>query len=251
MYIVSRTSKWAIWSRRFASFALPLSVLPVWMHRNQFLASEAFQIVFGLALLLATLAVLTGISAYFRLWHTGDHGWGRSTFGIFLGLLCLSPVIYGVTLGMHYPLINDVSTDLVRPLELLVKTSAPIDSGVTPEEISRAFPDAISRSYALTPKKMFEMVEKLVGAREWDIRVRREPGIGGREGQINAMAMTLMGWRDEVVIRASQTSAGTKIDMRSTSLNGVGDLGANGKRIESFLSNLDALVALTLEQPEQ
>jgi len=247
MRILTRTSKLAIWSRRFGSFALPLSVLPVWMHRNQMLNSETFQLLFLLAIILASLAVLTGIVAYFRLWQTGDHGWGKSTFGIFLGLLCLSPIAYGANLAASYPFANDVTTDLQRPLELYANVQTGLRTPLTPDATVTAFPGVLSRNYDLSPVAVFEQVENLVRQRNWDIRVMRKPGFSDGAGSINAMAMTFLGWRDEVAIRLLPVPSGTRLDMRSASLNGAHDLGTNGKRIEQFLADLDAAVLQPVE----
>ncbi len=252
MRIIERTSKWAKWARRCASFALPLSILPVLLHRNQMLSSEAFEILLGLAILLALLAVFCGIGAYIRLWQTGDRGWGKASFGIFVGLLCLSPIAYGVFAGAQYPLINDVSTSYARPLDLVVKPDDEISilSAQNRAKINLAFPGVQTRFYDLSPEKVFALVENMVTAREWDMRVRRAPVVNGRPGQINALAMTFMGWRDEVALRVERAGQATRVDMRSVSLNGIGDLGANGKRIEAFLSDLDALVSEQLAQAQ-
>ncbi len=244
MRVVIRTSKWAIWSRRFASFALPLSVLSVWTHRAQLLNSDAFQIILASAILLAVFAILFGIAAYVRIWGTGDHGWGRASLGVLIGMICLSPFVYGAVIGGRYPLVNDISTNQGKPLELLVKRDGE-NLAYDPQlrtQIQTAFPSAITRFYQFTPAQTYTQVEQLIDGRGWDVRVRRAPGIG-RDGQINAMAMTFMGWRDEVVVRVTQTSDGAQVDMRSASLHGVGDLGKNGLRIESFLQDLDAEMA--------
>lgn len=252
MRVISRTSKWAKWARRCASLALPLSILPVLLHRNQMLSSEAFEILLGIAILLASLAIFCGIAAYIRLWQTGDHGWGKASFGILIGLVCLSPIAYGMFIGAQYPLINDVTTSYERALELVVKPDSEISeiSNEDRAQIKTIFPGVAARSYNMPPDKLFALLEKMVVAREWDFRVRRAPGASGRPGQINALAMTFMGWRDEVALRVEQAGLQSKVDMRSVSLNGVGDLGTNGKRIEVFLSDLDILVAEELEQTE-
>lgn len=244
MRVIIRTSKWAIWSRRCASFALPLSVLSVWTHRVQLLTSDAFQIILASAILLAILAVLCGIAAYFRIWQTGDHGWGRASLGILIGMICLSPFIYGAVIGGRYPLVNDITTNLATPLELLVKRDevGQADDLQLLSQIQVSFPDAITRFYQQPPANTYVQVEQLIAEQGWDVRVRRAPGIG-QDGQINAMAMTFMGWRDEVVVRVKQSAGGAQVDMRSASLNGVGDLGKNGLRIEAFLQELDVALA--------
>jgi uncharacterized protein (DUF1499 family) len=65
-------------------------------------------------------------------------------------------------------------------------------------------------------------------------------------GHIDAIASTFwFGFKDDVVIRLRSTSASapvdepgavTRIDMRSKSRVGVGDLGANARRIRLFVS---------------
>ena len=241
--IVRRTSRLARWSRRLAGFALPLIVLPVWLHRTRLLNSTAFQIVFALAVVLAFLAVLLGIAAYVRIWRTGDHGWGKSTFGIVLGLACLSPLAYGAVMASRYPLTNDVTTDPRLPLAMIVHSTAPTrpEGGASFARVQAAFPAARPRLYSSEPEAVFEQVMQLVGQREWDVRVARPVDLSG-EGQVNAMAMTFMGWRDEVAIRVTRTLDGARVDMRSASLNGVHDLGVNGRRIEEFLQELDQMV---------
>lgn len=243
MRILIRTSKWAIWARRFGSFAVPVIVISVWMHRSQALASETFLSVIGLAAILAVLALISGIVAYVRLWQSGDRGWGRATVGIFLGLLCLSPLAYGASLALRYPLTNDVSTDTARPLQLVVKSSDASSRQLSGEEISSAFPDVYTRTYQTGTQEVFERVASLIEARQWQVRVRKAPGSASPEGQFNIIASTLLGFRDEIVVRLSPVGEGSIVDMRSTSLVGEHDLGRNGTRIEAFLRDLDQVIA--------
>ncbi len=245
MGTIQRTSKWAIWAQRMGGFALPLGVLPIWLHRSEVMSSGVFQFIISVAVILACLAILLGIAAYIRIWQTGDHGWGRATLSIFIGLLCLSPIIYGTSLAARYPLTNDVTTNWERNLSLTQKEEPPLSSlSALSDEILQAFPGATARVYSLSPQQMFGLIEELVALREWKIVGQNQPGNSGRTGQINALAMTLMGWQDEVVLRVTPSQDGTKVDMRSTSLNGAHDLGTNGLRIEGFLAELDAVAAL-------
>ncbi|MCF6325778.1 MAG: DUF1499 domain-containing protein [Devosiaceae bacterium] len=241
MRTFTRTSKLAIWSRRFGSFALPIAIIPVWMHRNQLLNSETFQILLMSAVTLALLAVFIGIAAYFRLWQTGDHGWGKSTMGIFLGLICLSPIAYGASLALNYPFANDVSSNIQRPPQLLANLQTAVRTTLSQEETAIFFPAISTRIYEMGPEVLFEAVEDLVRERGWEIRIQRKPGANST-GTINAMAMTFLGWRDEVAIRLEPNISGTRFDMRSASLNGAHDLGANGIRVEKFLTDLDGVV---------
>ncbi|VAW21339.1 hypothetical protein MNBD_ALPHA12-1707 [hydrothermal vent metagenome] len=239
MRISIRTSKWAIWARRLGGFAVPVLVIAVFLHRAQVLASDSFITVFMVGLIIAALGLVVGIVAYVRLWHSGERGWGKATIGVVLGLACLSPVIYGAIQFARYPVVNDVATDWAAPLPLVLNPDASIPDGAVQKEVIDAFPDIGTRTYQLATKEVFNIVEKLVVERGWDIRVRRSPVFNNMTGRINALTMTLFGWRDEIAIRVSSGVDGVRVDMRSASLFGVSDLGVNGRRIESFLFELD------------
>ena len=61
-------------------------------------------------------------------------------------------------------------------------------------------------------------------------------------GTLRAEARTVLwGFTDDVVIRISLDDKGmTRVDLRSSSRVGRGDLGANGRRVARFLHALDA-----------
>jgi len=60
------------------------------------------------------------------------------------------------------------------------------------------------------------------------------------ESQIEAIATSrLFGFEDEVAIRVTETDTGARVDMRSRSRLGQIDRGANARRIEAFLSDLE------------
>jgi uncharacterized protein (DUF1499 family) len=55
-------------------------------------------------------------------------------------------------------------------------------------------------------------------------------------GRIEAVATSAwFGFKDDIVIQVSATSAGSRVDARSVSRVGVSDLGANANRLERFL----------------
>ena len=243
MRVLIRTSKWAIWARRLGSFALPMLVIPVFLHRARLLDSDTFVTILLVALLIATLGLVAGLVAYVRLWRSGDQGWSKATIGVVFGLICLSPVIYGTIQFVRYPVVNDVSTDIAVPLPLVLKTAAHVPDAALQKQILAAFPNLVTRTYQLDAEMVFSLVEQLIAERGWGIRVRRMPGADNNPGRINAVAMTLFGWRDEIAVRVSPGVDGTRVDMRSASSFGLSDLGVNAKRIGSFLSELDRSLA--------
>lgn len=250
MRILIRTSKLAIWARRLGAFALPLAFLPVLLHRERVISSDEFLIIEAVAAGFAILAFVLAISAYARLWVSGDRGWVRASIGLLFALICLLPMGAVAWLALHYPAIGDVSTDDLRPPQLLTG----VGRAKTPserDEILAVFPNARTRSYPIAAQQMFDIVEQLALASGWDVRARRAPTTPVDTGQLNLISTSLLGWRDEVVLRVAGFAAGSTVDMRSTPTHGWLDLGENGRRVESFLLALDNRVTLLLRDAPQ
>jgi len=246
MRILIRTSKWAIWARRLASFAVPLAVIPVILHRQQVITTEAFHTMALVALIVAGLSLFLSLGALVRLWITGDRGWDRAFGGLLLSLLCLAPFVYGFVEASRYPRVTDVSTSPDLKLALLAPAPG-VDPTVDQAAIEAAFPNAHTRTYPLDAPRLYEVVSKLVSDWGWDVRLRQAPPTARGTGQIDAVVTTWLGWRDAVAIRVSTGTEGGVVDMRSASLTpSLSDLGANGKRIEEFLLALDSAVTTVL-----
>ncbi|HUD52817.1 DUF1499 domain-containing protein, partial [Parvibaculum sp.] len=61
---------------------------------------------------------------------------------------------------------------------------------------------------------------------------------------IEATAVTkLIGFKDDVAIRVTETEGGAAVDVRSVSRVGMSDLGTNAKRIRAYLAALKAKLA--------
>ncbi len=245
MRILIRTSKWAIWARRLGSFALPLAVIPIFMHRARMIGSDVFEVVELVAAFFAVLGLVTAFGAFGRLWVTGDRGWGKAVLGALFSLICLVPIGYELSLAMRYPAVTDISTDWSDP-PVLISGYRPPPTSETTAQIQAAFPNVLTRTYPVGTEQVFALANALVQARGWDVRIRRAPPSTDEEGQINAIATSLLGWRDEVSIRIRAATEGSAVAMRSASLGARFDLGSNGTRIEEFLLALDSEVTVML-----
>ncbi len=170
---------------------------------------------------------------------------------MFFGILCLLPFAYLGYQATQYPMVNEVTTDVADPLPLVSPVRIAPTSAALRDKIVATFPNVQTRSYPIEATEMFTIVDDLVEVRGWDVRTRRAPPTALDIGQINAIAVTLFGWRDEVVIRVTGTAQGSNIDMRSVPLSGFHDFGENGKRIEEFLLALDQKITLTLRDAPQ
>ena len=249
MRVLIRTSRWAIWSRRLAAFALPVLVFSVVAHRLKTLDTNTFIFIFGFGSFLAFLGLATGLIAYFRLWHTGDRGWGRATLGIIISLICMAPIAYVGVLFVLQPFTNEVSTDWTNPPQLITTASENASPRGGIAQIVAAYPNAVTRIYPVEAKTLYDQAITLIASRDWKILSRREPVQFGRAGQINATEQSWFGFVDEVSIAIAGTREGARLDIRSASLYGADDLGSNGTRIERFLVELDdAMNELILAQ---
>ena len=99
----------------------------------------------------------------------------------------------------------------------------------------QGFPDLGPKVLDLPPAEAFNHALDAAKAMGWRIAAA-EPA----EGRIEAVATTFWaGFIDDVVIRLTPTGDNqTRVDVRSESRVGGGDIGANGRRIEKYLASL-------------
>lgn len=245
MRILIRTSKWAIWARRLGSFALPVAIIPIFLHRERMISSDDFHLIELVAAGFALVALALALGAFARLWVTGDQGWSRATAGLFFSLICLAPMAFVGWQALRYPAVGDVSTNF-RDNPALVTVVGKVLTAADRAAIEAAFPNARTRTYPIAAQQMFDIVEQVAAAKGWEPRARRAPTHPLDEGDLNAIATTLLGWRDEVAVRVLGTASGSTVDMRSAPAHSWLDLGENGRRIEEFLLALDERITLML-----
>ncbi|SFZ86055.1 Protein of unknown function [Devosia enhydra] len=248
MRILIRTSHFAIWARRFGEVALPLAIIPVLLHRERLVSTDAFLAAEAIAIAAALAAIACAMIAFVRLWISGDKGWSRATAGLLLGALCLLPPAYLGWEMVRYPDVSGFSTDRLILPTLVV---APVPRlGSDRAAVEAAFPNARSRRYTVDAARIFALALEQVTTSGWDVRRSVPPAGTSAPGQINAIATRLLGWQDEVSIRIVEDQRGTEVDMASAGLHPIHDLGENGKRIEAFLAALDdAVTRLMRETP--
>lgn len=149
--------------------------------------------------------------------------------------------------AMRYPRINDITTDLASPPAFVyaatLEANASRDMSY-PENfkpiVAESYPDVkplvVDEDPAVTFDAAITVAKDLP---HWTL-THEDKAAGIIEGYAQT---ALFGWRDDFVIRIAATDDGkTRIDMRSKSRDGQGDLGTNAKRIQSYL----ARVATTL-----
>ncbi|MEO3479197.1 DUF1499 domain-containing protein [Phaeobacter sp. CAU 1743] len=133
------------------------------------------------------------------------------------------------------PPINDISTDTADP-PVFWFTATPSDYPAQNAGPQRAaYPDMRPLDLPVFADEAFAAALALVEERGWEV-LSADPA----ESQIEAIARSrLFGFEDEVAIRVTETDTGARIDMRSRSRLGQIDRGANARRIEAYLADLE------------
>jgi uncharacterized protein (DUF1499 family) len=149
---------------------------------------------------------------------------------------------------LAYPVIHDISTDVVNPpafvanVPLRAEAVNPMEYGIveglTPEEHVQqqreAFPDLVPQLLDANPQEVFDRAQSALNTMGLEITAAVP-----EEGRLEAVATTFwFRFKDDVVIRIQAEGNQTRIDARSLSRVGRGDLGANGLRLQEFFSLL-------------
>jgi len=144
--------------------------------------------------------------------------------------------------GAGVPPIHDITTDPDDPPAFLdlapARAAAPNAVDYPGEAFARqqraAYPDVAPLELADTPAAAFRRAQRAAAEMGWEI-VTADPA----DGRIEAVATTRwFGFRDDVVVRVTPTADGSRIDVRSASRVGRGDLGANAARIRDYLRRM-------------
>ena len=158
--------------------------------------------------------------------------------------LALVGVLARFRMGPPAPPIHDITTDTQNPPEyvavLLLRASAPNPTVYGGDKIAsqqrEAYPDLQPLMLKVPPARAFERALSTVRKMAWDL-----VGEDAATGRIEATDTTFwFGFKDDVVIRVRPADGGSRVDVRSLSRVGVGDVGTNAKRIRAFLHALSA-----------
>ena len=143
--------------------------------------------------------------------------------------------------GGGAPPIHDITTDTENPPAFVaaVALNAPgrteYEGEAIAEQQRAAFPDIGPVTLPTAPDAAFDRALATVEQMGWDLLDTDPVGL-----RIEATDRTFwFGFADDVVIRIADASDGrSRIDVRSLSRVGGGDLGANARRVREFLSAL-------------
>lgn len=142
------------------------------------------------------------------------------------------------------PPINDITTDTANPptfAEILsLRRGSPVPATyagpATADAQRAAYPDIAPVVLPLAPPAAFAKALAAARAQGWTI-ISSEAS----DGRIEATDTTpWFGFRDDVVVRVVPDPRGSRVDVRSLSRIGKGDLGANARRVRAFIADVAA-----------
>jgi uncharacterized protein (DUF1499 family) len=189
--------------------------------------------------LVALLALLAGLVG---LWATrvaaGHSGRGQALVGVGAGVLILGIAIGANVSAGFPPRINDITTDLEDPPAFTAARSLEANRGRDltypgasfASQQRSAYPDLAPIEVPHPPARAFEDALQAAGALGWEITAQ-DPAAGTFEATDTSSIFRFV---DDVSVRIRPTPEGARIDVRSKSRDGQGDIGANAARIRAF-----------------
>ena len=162
------------------------------------------------------LGLAAALLALLALWRGGAVV--RSLTALVVGLAIAAIPAAAYVQARSAPRINDISTD---PQE-------------QSEESRRAYPDIQALRLKVAPNIAFERAKGAIEESGWQL-VREDASAG----RLEAVATTFwFGFKDDVIVRVAADGGGSRVDVRSKSRVGKGDLGTNAQRIRTYLRRL-------------
>jgi uncharacterized protein (DUF1499 family) len=189
---------------------------------------------FGIGLVpLGALTLLLGLVGLLRTRAvSGRAGRGQAVLGTGLGAGLVALLVVASWPGRGLPRINDITTDPQDPprfevaaRELEASLAYPGESFAAQQRA--AYPDLAPLELELPPARALERAE--AAAREIGLDV---VAVDRAAGTLEAReTSTVFHFVDDVAVRVTPSGSGSRVDVRSRSRDGRGDLGVNARRI--------------------
>jgi uncharacterized protein (DUF1499 family) len=195
------------------------------------------------AMIIGSLSVIVdAVSTYFIRGDGARHTLALAVAGIVIGLTAAAVPATWIRTGYRMPAIHDITTDrtnppvfiAIMPLRQNAVNPAEYEGGAVAEQQASAYPDVRPLILPLRPADAFQKALAEASKMGWAIVDANE-----REGRIEATATTFwFGFNDDIVVRIRPDGFGSRVDVRSVSRVGKGDLGTNARRVMAYLRAL-------------
>ncbi len=190
----------------------------------------------SLAMLFATIAASVGLAM------TKGASQGVTWVAFFAALLVTVNNVVWLNRARAAPPIHDITTDVNQPPEFVailpLRSDAPNPAdyagGETAELQRDAYPDVETIVVLDSAGLVFDSALAVADELGWEI-----VDSNAQAGRIEAIDTTAyFGFKDDIVIRVGSEGPETRIDVRSKSRVGIGDVGTNANRIRHFRKRL-------------
>jgi uncharacterized protein (DUF1499 family) len=197
-----------------------------------------FMIFVASALLGGLLTILVSlVAAFLARGGRNPDGMRLALAGLAVGLGLMLIVVAAANPGRRLPPINDITTDLDNPPAFASAIVVPAYVGRNMnyppefvEQVREAYPDLIPIRLSSAPRQSFERALATAEQLGWTISANSpERLVFDAEHETR-----LFHFIDDVTVRVVADGSGSRIDVRSKSREGQGDLGANAARIRRF-----------------
>lgn len=197
------------------------------------------------------LAVGCGLWVLLRTWNQPE-ALGRpwAWAGLLVGAALLLAMALAGASAAKVPPIHDVTTDPEDPPSFLLAREAEANRGrdlsyphgdpKSADRQRKAYPDLGPVLLDDAPVRAFDAALAAIRRLGWTVTASEAPG-ANTSGRIEATQTTrLFRFVDDIAVRIRPQADGTGsvVDLRSTSRNGISDLGANAQRIRQFCEEL-------------
>ena len=192
----------------------------------------------GIVVIAVVLALIAAIAKP----NGSRSGLAEAVVAMLIGIVTTAGPMILTARGKQVPPIHDITTDTdnppqfvsVLPLRANARNPATYGGAEIAAQQKKAYPAVAPLEVAAPPAQAYERA--LAAARDMGWTIVSADASANR---IEATATTpFFGFKDDVVVRITPTAKGSRIDVRSVSRIGRGDLGTNARRIEDYLAQL-------------
>jgi uncharacterized protein (DUF1499 family) len=187
-------------------------------------------------------AVISAVGLVLAGFRGRRRGMFRALAGLAIGLIVVGVPARWLQVARSVPPIHDVTTDpgdppefeAVLPLRADAPNPATYGGAQVAAQQAAGYPEIAPLEAPVPPQRAFDAALATATEMGWQI-VAAEPDTG----RIEATDRTFwFGFTDDVVVRIRAADGGSRIDVRSTSRVGVGDMGTNAARVRAYLAEL-------------
>jgi uncharacterized protein (DUF1499 family) len=193
--------------------------------------------VMAVGILLAAFAIILALVAA---WRTGQ--WSGAAVSIVVALVAVGVPAAQVLSARGAPPIHDITTDVndpprfraVVPLRTGDVSPAEYDGPEAAAQQQRAYPDIQPILLNVPVARALDQAAAAARDLGWTV-------VAVDRGTATVEATDTTRWfhfTDDVAIRVRESAAGSRVDIRSKSRVGRGDLGANARRIRAFAAKM-------------